>query len=146
MTRIAKTRDYLFDIINTLTQNRKYQINANFLGDVGDFSLDKIPTEIEEEKWIIGIEKHKDDFNFRSRKAYSSDITNNLTNIGFFEDFADIIKSNNEKRILPDIEGIESIECLNSGTLNNEDGTKAIFDIQIRITYRDNIEKEVVSL
>ena len=145
-TRIAKIRTYLFEQINTLTSNNKYQINADFLGKIGDFSLDKIPTEIEEENWIIGVEVHKDVFNFRSRKAYSIDVTNNLTNIGFFEDFAELIKSNNEEGILPNIEGIEGIKCLNCGTLNSVDGTEAIFDIQIQITYRDNLQRKVISL
>ena len=145
-TRIAKLREYLFDQINTLTLDDKYQINADFLGDIGDFSLDKIPTEIEDEIWVIGVEIHKDVFNFRSRKSYSADTINNLTNIGFFEDFENLIKSNNEEGILPNIEGIESIKCLNCGTLNSVDGTEAIFDIQIQITYRDDNERKVISL
>lgn len=145
MARIDKLRTYLFNILDALTLDSKYEINADFLGDIGDFSLDKVPTELEVEQWIIGEEIHKDVFNFRSRKAYSSDEINNLANIGFFEDFERKIKSNNEEGILPDIEGIESIECLNCGTLNSVDSNEAIFDIQIQITYRYN-EKEVVSL
>ena len=145
-TRIAELRTYLFDQINTLTLDDRYQINADFLGDIGDFSLDKIPTEIEVENWVIGVEIHKDVFNFRSRKSYSADTINNLLNIGFFEDFENLIKSNNEEGILPNIEGIESIKCLNCGTLNSVDGTEAIFDIQIQITYRDNNERKVISL
>ena len=43
--RISKLRDYLFEIINTLTTNRSYQINANMLSNkIDDYSLDKIPT------------------------------------------------------------------------------------------------------
>lgn len=143
--RITKLRSYLFDIINTLTTNRKYQISADFLGDIGDFSLDKIPTNTEVENWIIGIVKRRDVYSFRSRKAYSQDTLNNLKNIGFFEDFEYIIKSNNDKGILPDIENIESIECLNCGTLNDVDGTQATFDIQIQITYRES-ERQPISL
>lgn len=142
-TRIAKLRDYLFGIIDTLTTNKEYQINADFLGDVDNFSLDKIPTEIESQRWIIGTEVRKDVYSFRSRKAYSQDTINNLKNIGFFEQFEEVIKSNNRKGILPSIENIESIECLNCGTLNNVDGTEATFDIQIQITYRESNEREV---
>ena len=136
--RISKLRDYLFNIINTLTTNRNYQINADFLGNKDDFSLDKIPTNTKVENWIIGVEIHRDVYSFRSRKAYSQDTINNLKNIGFFEEFENIIKSNNDKGILPEIENIESIECLNPGTLNNVDGDRATFDIQIQITYREN--------
>ena len=140
--RISKLRDYLFNIINNLTENRDYQISADYLGDVNNYSLDKIPTNLEEQKWIIGIGVNKDVYSFRSRKAYSQDTINNLKNIGFFEDFENIIKSNNDEGILPEIDNIESIKCLNCGTLNNVDGTQATFDIQIQITYRDNIERE----
>ena len=145
--RIEKLRDYLFGIINTLTANgnyqvttadTNYQINADFLGDVGDFSLDKIPTETGIENWIIGAVKRRDVYSFRSRKFYSKDAINNLENIGFFEDFEKAIKTNNEEGVLPEINNIESIECLNCGTLNSVDGQQATFDIQIQITYIDD--------
>ena len=143
--RISKLRDYLFEVINTLTTNRKYQINADFLGKDGDFSLDKIPTESVVTKFINGKEIHKDVYSFRNRQLYSQDTINNLKNIGFFEDFESIIKSNNKEGVLPNIKGIEEIKCLNCGTLNNVDGTQATFDIQIQITYQD-IEREEISL
>ena len=137
--RISKLRDYLFGIINTLTTNRNYQISADMLGKVGDFSLDKIPTNTEVENWIIGVAKKKDVYSFRSRKAYSQDTINNLKNIGFFEEFENIIKSNNDEGNLPEIENIESIECLNCGTMiSNDDGKTGTFDIQIQITYRED--------
>ena len=136
--RISKLREYLFEIINTLTTNRNYQINADMLSNkIGDYSLDKIPTNTKVQKWIIGVVKRRDVYSFRSRKSYSQDTINNLKNIGFFEDFENLIKSNNKNGILPDIERIESIECLNCGTLNSVDGTQATFDIQIQITYRE---------
>lgn len=137
--RISKLREYLFRIINTLTDNRDYQINADMLGEIDDFSLNKIPTNTEVERWIIGTAKRKDVYSFRNRKSYSQDTIDNLLNIGFFEQFENIIKSNNDRGILPDIENIESIECLNCGTMiMNDNGNSEIFDIQIQITYREN--------
>ena len=135
--RISELRDYLFNVINTLTEDRNYQISANFLGEVGDFSLDKIPTASTVQKWVIGKEIHRDVYSFRSRKFYSQDTITNLNNIGFFEDFEYAIKDNNKKGVLPNIENIESIECLNCGTVNSIDGSEATFDIQIQITYRE---------
>lgn len=137
--RISKLREYLFEIINTLTTNSNYQINADMLSNkVGDYSLDKIPTSSTVESWITGIEIHRDVYSFRSRKSYSQDTINNLKNIGFFEEFERKIKSNNDKGILPEIENIESIECLNPGTMiSNDDGKTGTFDIQIQITYRE---------
>lgn len=135
--RVSKLRLYLLDILNTITQNTK-QINANMLSsDINNYSLDKIPVDTEVEQWIIGSVIHRDVFSFRSRKAYSQDTINNLKNIGFFEQFEKKIKSNNDEGILPEIEGIESIECLNCGTMNNNETNTAEFDIQIQITYRE---------
>ena len=136
--RITKLRTYLFSIIDTLTTDKKYQINANMLdNDINNYSLDKIPTASTVEKWVTGMEIHKDIYSFRSRKAYSLDVINNLSNIGFFEIFESIIKSNNKKGVLPNIEGIQSIECLNCGTMLSADTNTAEFEIQIQITYRE---------
>jgi hypothetical protein len=136
--RISKLRMYLFEIINTLTTNRNYQINANMLSNkIDDYSLDKIPTNIEVENWIIGGGIHRDVYSFRSRKSYSQDTIVNLKNVGFFEQFENAIKTNNDEGVLPDIDNIESIECLNCATMNSADGQQAEFDIQIQITYRE---------
>lgn len=135
--RISKIREYLFSILDTLASDKKNKINANMLSnDIDNYSLDKIPVNPQIEKWIIGVVRKKDVYSFRSRMAYSQDTINNLKNIGFFEQFESIIKSNNDNGILPDIEGIEKIECLNCGTLNNAGTNTAEFDIQIQITYR----------
>lgn len=138
-TRIAKLGQYLETILETL--NSKYKkVNADFLGlEVNNYSLDKIPTASVVEKWITGLEIHRDVYSFRSRSSYSSDRLNNLKNIGFFEEFESIIRTNNDNGILPNIKGIEKIECLNCGTFNREDesGKSAIFDIQLQITYKE---------
>ena len=137
-TRIAKLRTYLFSIIDTLTTDKSYQINANMLdNDINNYSLDKIPTSSTVEKWVNGVKIHRDVYSFRSRMAYSQDTINNLLNIGFFEKFENIIKSNNKKGILPEINGIQNIECLNCGTMNSADTSTAEFDIQLQITYRE---------
>ena len=146
--RISKLRDYLFNIIDTLMQdNDEYQINTNMLSnDINNYSLDKIPTETTVERWITGIEIHRDVFSFRSRMAYSQDVINNLSNIGFFEDFEAKIYSNNDEGILPEIDGIQEIKCLNCGTMNFAETNTAEFDIQIQITYRYKPTNNLVSL
>jgi hypothetical protein len=144
--RIEKVRNYLFDVINTLTTDRNYQINADFLGDVGDYSLNKIPTNSNVENWIIDTSKKQDTYSFRSRKSYSRDTINNLQNIGFFEDLENKINSNNRNGILPNIDNIESIKCLSCGSLNIADTNEAIFDIQLQITYLDIKEEGGLSL
>lgn len=146
-TRISKLGEYLLNIIDELTNEISPLINANWLSnDISNYSLDRMPTASLVEKWINGIEKHKDTYNFRSRMAYSSDRINNLKNIGFFEKFEEIIAINNKKGVLPQIDGIQEIKCLNSGTLNNSATNTAEFDIQIQITYLSKIDKKIESL
>lgn len=140
--RITKLRTYLLSIIDVLVTNKKYQINANMLSnEPNNYSLDKIPTPSTEEareKWIIGTKLCRDVYSFRSRVGYSQDTIENLTNVGFFEIFEKLISSNNEKGILPNIEGIQSIQCLNCGSMNNANTNTAEFDIQIQITYKED--------
>lgn len=144
--RISKLRLYLFTIIRNLTNVSNSQINADMLSnDINNYSLDKIPTASTVERWITGDEIHRDVYSFRSRLAYGQDTINNLDNIGFYEKFEKTIKYNNDAQILPDIQGIESIECLNCGTLINTTTNSAEFNIQIQITYRD-LEDEILSL
>lgn len=139
-TRIAKLGAYLETILEEL--NSKYKkINADFLGiEVNNYSLDKIPTASEVETWLTGTKICRDVYSFRSRNPYSSDRLSNLKNIGFFETFQKIINSNNDNGILPEIDNIESIECLNQGTFNSADasGKTAVFDIQLQIVYRED--------
>ena len=137
--RITKLRTYLLSIIDVLVTNNKYQINANMLSnEPNNYSLDKIPTSSTIEEWITGTKICRDVYSFRSRVGYSQDTIENLINVGFFEIFEKLISSNNEKGILPDIEGIQSIQCLNCGSMNNANTNTAEFDIQIQITYKED--------
>ena len=136
--RITKLRTYLLSIIDVLVTNKKYQINANMLSnEPNNYSLDKIPTSSTVEAWITGTKICRDVYSFRSRVGYSQDTIENLTNVGFFEIFEKLISSNNEKGILPDIEGIQSIQCLNCGSMTNANTNTAEFDIQLQIEYKE---------
>lgn len=135
--RITKLRSYLLSVIDTLLTSTEYQINANMLSsDPINYSLDKIPEESTIEKWVMGTELCRDVYSFRSRVEYSQDAIVNLKNVGFFEIFEQIIKEKNKNKELPNIEGVESIECLNCGSMTNANTNTAVFDIQIQITYR----------
>lgn len=135
--RISKLAEYLVKVIADIAK-KQIKINANMLSkNIDNYSLDKIPTESTIEKWINGTIIHKDVYSFRSRAEYNTDSINNLKNIGFFEKFESKISSNNKKGVLPNIKGIESIECLNTGTMVSANTNTAEFDIQIQITYRE---------
>ena len=137
--RITKLRTYLLSIIDILVTNKKYQINANMLSnEPNNYSLDKIPTSSTVEEWITGTKICRDVYSFRSRVGYSQDTIENLINVGFFEIFEKLISSNNEKGILPDVEGIQSKQQLNDQSNNNANTHTADNDIQIQITHKEN--------
>ena len=83
--RIEKLIDYITNIIEEL--NSDYlEINADWLGiEANNYSIDKIPTDSNVEGWIIPCSRKRDVYTLRSRENYSSDLINNLQNIGFFE-------------------------------------------------------------
>ena len=136
--RITKLRTYLLSIIDILVTNKKYQINANMLSnEPNNYSLDKIPTSSTVEEWITGARICRDVYSFRSRVGYSQDTIDNLINVGFFEIFEKIISSNNEEGILPEIKGIQSIQCLNCASMTNANTNTAEFDIQLQIEYKE---------
>lgn len=135
--RINKLRAYLMDVISEIVDSYK-QLNIDFLSkDAGNFSLDKIPMQKVIDRWIVGSNLCQDTYSFRSRMNYSADVINNMKNIGFFETFEKKIYDKNKNRTLPDIDGIETISCLNCGSVNNANTNTAELDIQIRIEYRE---------
>ena len=137
--RISKLRDYLFNVIADIRDVN--QINANYLSnEIDNYSLDKIPTEKKVTPDILGGGLYRQVYSFRGRLEYGQDSKTNLEIMGFYEEFEDIIESNNNKGILPDIDGIDSIECLDSATMNNSQTNTGEFDIQIQITYYDDGE------
>lgn len=135
--RVTKLRAYLMDIITELI-GQYGEMNINFLSnEPNNYSLDKIPVVREVQKWIIGDTIYRDVYSFRSRMNYSADTMTNIENIGFYETFEKIIKQKNDSNDLPQIDGIQSISCLNCGTMNNANTNTAEFDIQIQIEYRE---------
>ena len=145
--RAEKLIEYLYTVIDEMIQKNDYQIKADFLDDdINSYSIDKIPTASTELKFITGERIKSDTFALRSRFKYTSDQAEELKNIGFFEEFESKIEDNNKKQILPEITGIQKIECLNSGSVVFAQDNKCEMRIQIKITYLDKGKPEPVSL
>lgn len=141
MTRANKLMNYLYDIISGIINDDEFEVKADFLeADINSYSIDKIPTERIEERWLFGGKLCQDTYTFRSRFEYTSDVADQLDNVGFWEEFENKIDYNNKNRIFPNIDGIEKIECLDSGSVAYADGNTCEMNIQIKITYRENYE------
>ena len=130
---ISEIRDYMLTlpILDQLTQ-----INVDFLGEQPtEYVIETIPTSEVLRTYADGSTLRQYVFQFGSQEYYSSDVIENIQNSSFYEDFNTYIQQNNYLKILPNIQGIQSIECLNVGTIQNANANTAKYAIQMRITY-----------
>ena len=111
-------------------------ILADFLGDdATSYSIEPIPVEPKIRPYRDGGSLNQYVFQFGSREFYDNSVAQNINNLGFYERFQEEIETNNKNGVLPDIKGIQSIECLNNGTIQDVQNGTAKYVIQMRITY-----------
>jgi hypothetical protein len=131
---IEEIRDYFNEHVQLASEFEN--ILVDFLGDEAiTYTIEPVPVEPILRQYTDGSSLRQYVFQFGSREYYDSGVAQNIANLDFYEEFSNNIEDNNRKGILPDIEGIQSIECLTPGTIQNvQDGT-AKYIIQMRITY-----------
>lgn len=113
-----------------------YRINVDFLGEnPTEFAIVPIPVDPILERHVDGSSLRQYQFQLISCNDYGADVLQNMANSKFYEDLYDLIESNNNEGILPDINGIESIECLNNGAILDATTNTARYSIQMKITY-----------
>lgn len=114
------------------------KVNVDYLGDESTvYSIDEVPCDPIIKKYINGDSIRQYEFIFASRESYGVDVLNNISNSGFYEDFANWIEEQNTISNLPKLENKEcrTIECLTTGYAFQTDVDKARYQIQMRITY-----------
>lgn len=130
---IEKIREYFIGN-NIIDENSR--INVDFLGEEPtEFALEPIPVNPILEKYVNGTSLRQFQFELLSCNDYGADVIQNMSNSSYYENLYNLIEHNNKERILPDIKGIESIECLNSGGILDAGTNTARYSIQMRITY-----------
>lgn len=130
---ISKIRQYFFDL-GIIDENSN--INVDFLSNEPiQYVIEPIPVEPVIRQYADGSSLRQFVFQFGSREYFGADVIQNMKNTEFYEDFSELIGDNNRKGVLPKINGIQSIECLNNGTINEDNTDNAKYVIQMRITY-----------
>lgn len=133
---ISKIRQYFFDL-GIIDENSN--INVDFLSNKPiEYVIEPIPVEPVIRQYADGSSLRQFVFQFGSREYFGADVIQNMKNTEFYEDFSELIEDNNRKGVLPKINGIQSIECLNNGTINEDNTDNAKYVIQMRITYYKN--------
>ena len=130
---IDKLRNYFFEL-GIIDGNSN--INVDFLSNEPiQYVIEPIPVEPIIKAYKDGGSLRQFVFQFGSREYYGADVVQNMANTEFYEDFSALIEDNNKKGVLPEIDGIQSIECLSNGTINEDNTDNAKYVIQMRITY-----------
>lgn len=115
------------------------EILVDFLGkEATSYSIEPIPTDKVLRPYTDGGGLYQLVFQFGSKEFYDESLNQNIENLNFYERLQNEIEENNNKGILPDIDGIQSIECLNNGTIQDIQNGTAKYGIQMRITYIKN--------
>lgn len=127
-------RDYFLQ--NVQLAETFNNILVDFLGEEAtSYTLEFAPTEQILKRYADGGSLRQLSFQFGSKEYYDNSIAQNINNLGFYERFQEEIEYNNKNGILPNIEGIQSIECLGSGSIQDVQNGKAKYTIPMRITY-----------
>lgn len=130
---IDKLRKYFFEL-GIIDGNSN--INVDFLSNEPiQYVIEPIPVEPIIKAYKDGGSLRQFVFQFGSREYFGADVVQNMANTEFYEDFSALIEDNNRKGVLPKIDGIQSIECLSNGTINEDNTNNAKYVIQMRITY-----------
>lgn len=111
-------------------------ILADFLEDEATtYTIEPVQVEPVIKPYSDGGSLNQYVFQFGSREYYDNSKAQNIKNLDFYDRFKQEIEYNNSRGILPEIDGIQSIECLTHGTIQGEENGTAKYAIQMRITY-----------
>ena len=131
---VEKLKDYFLEHVQLANEFKN--ILVDFLGeDATTYVIEPIPGETIVTPYTDGGSLNQFIFQFGSREFYDEGVAQNIENLDFYEKFKNEIEENNKNHILPDIEGIQSIECTTDGTLDGAESGTAKYIIQMKIKY-----------
>ena len=115
------------------------KVNVDYLEENSTvYSIEEVPTDPIIKNYINGDSIRQFQFIFASREPYGADVLQNISNSGFYEDFANWVEKNNNDDNLPLLnEGYESqeIKVLSPGYAFQVDVDKARYQIELRLKY-----------
>ena len=131
---IDEIRNYFNEHVHLASEFEN--ILVDFIGDEAiTYTIEPIPVEPVIRPYTDGSSLRQYVFQFGSREYYDNGVAQNIENLDFYEKFKDEIETNNKNGILPEVDGIQSIECLTDGTIQDVQNGTAKYIIQMRITY-----------
>jgi len=111
------------------------KIGVDYLENEVAYSIEPTPVAPKASEFIDDSGIRQFAFIFASRESYGQETIQNMLNTEFYEDFSNWIEEQNNLGNLPEIEGIEEIECTSTGYSYQTGIDTARYQIQLRITY-----------
>lgn len=131
---VEKLKEYFIEHVQLASEFKN--ILVDFLGEEATtYVIEPIPEQEIVTPYTDGGSLNQFIFQFGSREFYDDGVAQNIENLDFYEKFKEEIEANNKNGILPDIEGIQSIECTTGGTLDGAESGTAKYIIQMKIKY-----------
>lgn len=131
---VEKLKKYFLEHVQLASEFKN--ILVDFLGEEATtYTIEPIPVETIVTPYIDGGSLRQFVFQFGSREFYDDGVAQNIDNLDFYEKFQEEIETNNKNGILPDIEGIQKIECTTGGVLDGAESGTAKYIIQMKIEY-----------
>lgn len=123
------------DFIATCPYLHDGKIGVDYLENEMAYSIEPSPVAPRVSNFIddSGIKQFA--FIFASRESYGQETIQNILNTEFYEDFSNWIEEQDNAGNLPEVEGIETIECTSTGYAYQTGIDMARYQIQLRITY-----------
>lgn len=133
MTAIEAIRQYFMDCPLLDADAR---INVNYIGvEPLEYIIYSDPMDPIYKRYSDGGVIKQYGFTFATLNYHSPEVIQQLENSGFYEDFSRWIEENNEKGVLPEVDGAQRIEVLTNGYLLNAEADRGQYQIQLKLLY-----------
>lgn len=115
------------------------KVNVDYLEGLSTtYSIEEVPVNPIIKTYVNGGSIRQFQFIFASREPYGADVLQNISNSGFYEDFANWIEQNNNNDVFPllgDNYESQEIKVLSPGYAFQVDVDKARYQIELRLKY-----------
>lgn len=134
----VKLIEYIRELVFSCPFLADWRVNVDYLSEEMEYSIDPLPCDPIIQRYVDGGAKKQFQFAFTSKEAYDEDARINIENSGFYQKFEEWLEEQTNGGLLPDMSGRKqpyAVETLNSGYLYDAEGKLALYRIECRLLY-----------
>ena len=133
----VKLIEYIREMVLSCPFLSDWRVNVDYLSEEMEYSIDPLPCDPIIQRYVDGGAKKQFQFAFTSKEAYDEDARINIENSGFYQKFEEWLEEQTNRGLLPDLSGKQpyAVETLNSGYLYDAEGKLALYRIECRLLY-----------